>query len=365
MSEYELPYKKFENERIANLEESQAKEIVRSMPVRVTINTNNHCNLQCQLCGFSSKTSTWREGGQKTTMEWELLTQVSEQLFPTAWEIIPTTRGEPLLYTNWEELIELISKNRCYLGLYTNGTLLDEKISIKFIPYLNDLKISFDGATKGTYENLRQGANYERVIDNIRLFNSLRKNYHYTFRPTLTIQYTLMKSNIEELPTVVKLASDIGADRIAASHVYIFYPDQKEESLLFHQDICDSNLNASQQIAKSLNITIFFPRGFSDPINSTCLFKCGTCSYLYKETWVEINGDVHPCFMLDSPVMGNLYEKSFQAIWNDIPYQTMRRTVNTESPYFFRCLNCPIRMQFDFNYVKGYNKAGFIFYEKE
>ncbi len=365
MNEYALPYRKFKNERLANLEESQSKEAVTAMPVRVTLNTNSDCNLQCQLCGFSSKTSKCRAEYQKTTMDWELVTQLSEQLFPTAWEIIPTTCGEPLLYKNWEELIELINKNRCYLGLYTNGMLLDEKISIKLIPYLNDLKISFDGAVKSTYENLRQGANYERVIDNIHLFNSLRKNYQYTFRPTLTIQYTLMKSNIEEFPAMVKLASNIGADRIAASHVYIFYPDQKEESLLFHQDICDLNLNSSQQIAKSLNIIIFFPRSFSNSINSNCLFKSGTCSYLYKETWIDINGDVHPCFMLDSPIMGNLYKKSFKTIWNDIPYQNMRRTLNTESPYFFRCLNCPIRMQFDPNYLKGYNKAGFLFYEKE
>ena len=363
MKEETLPRLKFENERKANLEESQDKEIVTAMPVRVNLNTNNDCNIKCNMCGFSARLDV-SQRIEKVRMNFDMLVKVADELFPAAWEIIPTTRGEPLLYDNFEELVGLVGKYCCRLGLYTNGILLDEDFSRMIIPYINDLKVSFDGATKSTYETLRTGSKYEKVIENIHIFNSLRDNYRYTPPPTVTIQYTLMRSNIEELPSAVKLAAELGADRIAASHVYIFYPSQKSESLYFHQNLSDNQLNKAFRVANKLGLRVFFPRLFSG--NHTTmphLFDSGTCSYLYKETWIEPNGDIHPCFMPDSPVMGKLNKQSFKEIWNGASYRRMRMTVNSEKPSFSRCLNCPIRMQFDPSYQRGYQEEGFMFYD--
>lgn len=179
----------------------------------------------------------------------------------------------------------------------------------------------------------------------------------------MTLQYTLSRSNVDEFPSAVNLSSKLGVDRIAASHVYIFNPKHEFESLFFHQDLSDKKLLEAYKISETNGLITFFPRLFKKRINRTAfLFKENTCSYLYKETWINANGDVHPCFLPDSPVMGNLSSQSFQEIWNGSAYLNMRRTVNSSTPVFSRCKYCPIRMQFDLRFTKGYDGRGFLFY---
>lgn len=359
----DLPRLKFENEQRANAEEIEGKERLSAMPVRVTLNTNNNCNIHCRFCGFSSKKDAVIGSG-RIKMEADVLEKAADELFPTAWEVLPTTYGEPLLYDRLTELVDFVRKNHCRTSLYTNGTLLDRNILSLLMPYISDLKVSFDAATKSTYETLRSGARFEKVIEGIRLFDSLRNNYRYTKPPTLTIQYTLMRSNIEELPAAVELAADLGADRIAASHIYVFFRSQRDESLFFHQELSDSLLKEAYDVARCLGIRAFFPRPYHGSAETMAqLFRSGTCSYLYKETWISTNGDVHPCFMPDSPVVGNLIEQPFKEIWNGPIYSRMRRTVKTQKPVFPRCQDCPIRMQFDAQYQGGYKETGFVFYD--
>ncbi len=360
MKSYKLPLIKFKNEEKANLAEVSRSERINSMPVRVTLATNKNCNLRCKLCGFSTKTQNL----EKDRMKLDLIEIVSEELFSTAWEVVPSTFGEPLLYENFLDLIHLIGEYQCCIELYTNGMLLNEEISRKILPFLADLKVSFDAASKSVFENFRLNANYETIIRNITKFNELRKNFRYVPPPTITLQVTLARSNIKELPLLVKLASSIDIDRIAASHAYIFSQNLKSESLIFNRDLSDETMLEAYNISTKLNVNTFFPRPFnSDNQGTFHLFKAKTCAYLYKETWINANGDVHPCFLPDSPVMGNLHGKSFPEIWNGSIYRSMRKTVNDKKPFFSRCKNCPIRMQFDLHFTKGYNEKGFLLYE--
>lgn len=360
MKRKNLPLIKFLNEERANLEEVSRRERINSLPVRITLNTNKNCNLRCKLCGFSTKSQNL----EKDRMKLDLIEIISEELFSTAWEVVPSTIGEPLVYENFLDLIHLIGEYQCRIELYTNGMLLDEEISRKILPFLADLKVSFDAASKSVFENFRVNANYETIIRNITKFNELRKNFRYVSPPTITLQVTLARSNINELPLLVKLASSIGINRIAASHAYIFSQNLKSESLIFNRDLSDENLLEAYILSKNLDVNTFFPRPFNGANPGTFyLFKAKTCAYLYKETWINANGDVHPCFLPDSPVMGNLHEESFQEIWNGSRYRNMRRTVNDQKPLFSRCKNCLIRMQFDLHFTKGYNEKGFLLYE--
>ncbi|MHA2282172.1 MAG: SPASM domain-containing protein [Promethearchaeota archaeon] len=359
MKNHILPLRKFQNEERANLEEIQRKEIINSMPVRVTLDTNKNCNLLCKFCGFSTK----GKNAEKDRMKLELLDKISKELFCTACEIVPTTCGEPLLYEHFDELLQFIGNYFCRIGLYTNGKLLDEGKSRKIIPFINDLKVSFDASSKSTYEALRLNSDFDTVLQNIETFNRLRNNIKYLIPPTITLHFTLMKSNIEELTSAVILSSSIGINRIATSHVYMFKPEQKDESLIYNQSLSDKKLAEAYDLSVKQKIDVFFPRPFKGCNKGTVfLFKANTCSYLYKETWISSNGDVHPCFIPDSPVMGNVYEQTFKEIWNGSNYRDMRRTVNSQNPAFFRCKNCPIRMQFDSSFRNGYNEPGFQFF---
>jgi len=171
----------------------------------------------------------------------------------------------------------------------------------------------------------------------------------------------MFKSNIEMLPDAITFAHDIGMDRVAASHMYVFNERLREESLINHQALSDSVIYQSSELAKDLGLEFIFPRTFDrNSISTTTIFQHGICSYLYKEAWIHPNGRVHPCFMPDSPVMGDMKEQSFKEIWNGEKYQELRTSLKEGKPSYYRCGCCPIRMQFDPDFNQGYDISAFM-----
>lgn len=349
---------KFKNEMLANDAENHKNIIVNNMPVKLTIHTNKNCNLNCGFCGYSSKQTS----NPNDIMSLDTLNLIASEIFPTSNVVIPTTYGEPLIYPYFDEFIEKVRHYRNRLSMYTNGDLLIKNRIISIMDILNDIKISFDGATRETYEKIRNLSNYERVFDNVKLFLKLRKEIKFLPPPSLTFQYTLMKSNINELPEFVKIISELGADRLAVSHVYSFHPNKDYEMLIDDQDNSNEMLSETKLLTKKYGIDFFYPRKYGANIDAefSSIFSKNTCSYLYQETWIDAQANVRPCFFPDGPVLGNIKNSSFSEIWNGEGYQEMRRTVNADKPYFDRCSKCPIKMQFSNSIDLKYDKSGFI-----
>jgi len=350
---------KHKNELLAQREEASGASIIQNLPTRITLNTNTNCNLNCSHCGFS-------DGGldKNSQMSKNMLDIIADQVMDTASEVVTTTRGEPFLFDHFNYLVQLISKYYCRLGIYTNGMLLDEERIILILPFLKDLKISYDAVRKLTFKHLRNGASLDLIHYNIRRFNKIRKASKIRLQPKLTVQYTLMRSNIEELPEMISLHDKLLFDRLALSHYYIFDRTQTNESLLFHQQLCDQILEDLVEKCTQKGIEPFFPRLFNGSVqNMANLCNNGTCTYLYTETWIEPNGDVRPCFFPDSPVVGNILRDTFTYIWNNERYQQLRKSVNAEEPKYSRCKECAIRMQFDPSYSKPYTYKAFELYQ--
>ena len=75
---------------------------------------------------------------------------------------------------------------------------------------LDVLNVSIDGATKKTYELLRRGGSYERIIENLETAKELKKKYNFEF----ILHFVVQTENYREMPAIVDLAEKYGADRI-------------------------------------------------------------------------------------------------------------------------------------------------------
>ena len=82
-------------------------------PWRITFDTNpDDCNLLCIMCEEHSKYNI-KKLKEYRIMNFELIEKVVEEIMPFGLkEIIPSTMGEPLLYSNFHELLELLNKHR-------------------------------------------------------------------------------------------------------------------------------------------------------------------------------------------------------------------------------------------------------------
>ena len=152
---------------------------------RLTIDTNpEDCNLACIMCEEHSPYSDFKEKlyertGQKVRRmprEW------LEPIFREAKamgirEIIPSTMGEPLLYKDFDFILELYRKYDIKCNLTTNGTFPKRTVrewAEMIVPVTSDVKISWNGATAETSEKVMHKIDFPQAIDNVKEFIRVR-----------------------------------------------------------------------------------------------------------------------------------------------------------------------------------------------
>ncbi len=93
-------------------------EVVDALPVKITLQTTDLCNLDCPHCQIPKAKKT-------RSMPEAVLERVIAELFPTLIELHPTNLGEPFLWRHFERLCAEMDRYGVLLDLTTNGTLLE------------------------------------------------------------------------------------------------------------------------------------------------------------------------------------------------------------------------------------------------
>ncbi|MCQ2124077.1 MAG: hypothetical protein MJZ25_07820 [Fibrobacter sp.] len=124
-------------------------------------------------------------------------------------EVIPSTMGEPLLYSYFEELLNLCVERGISLNLTTNGTFpgiwgTDEGMR-RLLKACNDIKVS--SLASECFGDWKR--NIERLVE-------IRKNFANLTEPaaTISLQVTLHKENLMMIPEIIAWAEAIGIERI-------------------------------------------------------------------------------------------------------------------------------------------------------
>ena len=146
-------------------------------------------------------------------------------------EVIPSTMGEPLLYSHFEELLELCRAFGIPLNLTTNGTFPGKWGSDAAMELLlrscRDIKVSYLASEQ--FDGWK--ANVEKLV---RLRDKLRGNADCSEAAdvecvgtaesrvaTVSLQVTLHKKNLQNVPGLVSWASAVGIDRIKWNKVVL------------------------------------------------------------------------------------------------------------------------------------------------
>ena len=140
-------------------------------PEVVRIETTNACNARCTICPHPEMTRPVRR------MTDELFTSVVDECAQhDCREVHLHNFGEPLLDKHLEDRVRY-AKGRGLkkVKIFSNGSLLEKRRSRGLIEAgLDEIKISFDGATKEEFEQIRTPLKFDRIIQNIRDLVALR-----------------------------------------------------------------------------------------------------------------------------------------------------------------------------------------------
>jgi len=231
------------------LERHASSRITRNAgPWRITFDTNpDTCNLKCIMCEEHSEHSLLqlqrkKEGRERRVMPFEMIEKVIFEAAPHGLrEIIPSTMGEPLLYDQFEGIIELCQRYGVKLNLTTNGTfprLGAAEWARRIVPVTSDVKISWNGATKATQEAIMVGSKWENVLENARTFIAIRDAHAAAGgnRCRVTFQLTFLESNVHELADMVRLAIDLGVDRVKGHHLWAHFDAIRDQSMRRNAD---------------------------------------------------------------------------------------------------------------------------------
>ena len=278
------------------------------------------------------------------TLPFAQFKEVAEQVFPHAEEFHPTVKGEPLATPYFQEMLVTMERYGVRLNLTTNGTLLTESVMREIVPFLRDVKVSFDGARKETFEAIRKDAKFEDVVANIRTATRVRDEYIALYgtepeflRPSVTIQAVLMTTNISELPAMVELGSELGVDRVKGFNLMVLDPSFLQYSLVFDQERANFFIRQAQALAKTLGLQTKYQEPFDLSRNIFTYedkrARKRPCEFLWQQINIETDGSVTPCCHPKAPVMGNVYEYDIKTIWNNEMYRDIRASLNSDLPW--------------------------------
>ena len=104
------------------------------------------------------------------------------------------------------------AKKHIKYSLLTNGLLFKE--FVQDVPHitenLQELGVSIDGASKETYENLRLGGSWQKINDNLKYIQKLKKKHNFVFR----LHFVVQKENFHEMEKIIELGKRYDADNV-------------------------------------------------------------------------------------------------------------------------------------------------------
>ena len=165
--------------------------------VDVTLDVTNKCPLKCIQC---SKTY-FETLDEQQDMNFVLYRKIAEEVFPHARHVSLSSAGEPLMTRNFLDAIEIARSHGVQeVSFISSGLHLNPARAERIVDLgVTRMEFSLDGATEETYNKIRIGSKFDKVIRNIAHLNEIKQKKRTQY-PLLRFNFVLMKSNIHELP---------------------------------------------------------------------------------------------------------------------------------------------------------------------
>ena len=224
----------------------------------MTIGNTHKCNLECPMC-FKQldpvNNATWPD------LDFRCFEAVAHEVFPHVRRIRLTVSGEPLLSNTIDDELELCSTYGVRTTITTNGLLLHRPgLLERLVRSLDLLSVSIDAASKTIYEYVRAGGSFDRVIDNVRLFNEMRNSLPDDVpRPLLHFIFVLQRANVTELPAFIDLAHELDVDLVTVDYVILHAGLNESDSLDQHRRQVNDALERATETAERRGINLKLP----------------------------------------------------------------------------------------------------------
>tara|TARA_B100000900_G_C20550698_1_gene704626 strand:- start:44 stop:1114 length:1071 start_codon:yes stop_codon:yes gene_type:complete len=152
-------------------------ELATDFPLNIEMEPTYYCNLKCPFCPRKINDGERTNQHMKPEIWKKILNEMSENNLPS---LQMDHEAESMMNPKFFDMLKDATESGVFdTWLHTNGQMLNEKNSKRLIENgLKKLNISIDAVTKETYEKLRVGGSYEKLLKNVETFLKLKKQYN-------------------------------------------------------------------------------------------------------------------------------------------------------------------------------------------
>lgn len=334
-----------EQNSIMNLREiDEGKKILDSYPRRLVLELTNACNLNCVMCGRNNASFKPTVFDMGVFRSLEPIMDIIEEVTLMGW-------GEPTIHPHFEEMLEIIHRHHARKYFCTNGMNL-KKIKQAIFDYKVDVfAVSVDGATKDTNDRIRRGSKLDVITQDLKEIVSEKKRRGLTY-PYINFVFCAMKSNLHEIPDLVRLAAEIGLEEVKIVYLTVFGDDLMKESLWGAEEEVEEVFTEASRLSDELGVSLKLPHLVGEDVAGDKFHK--DCFVVWRDFFVGSDGYVRPC--MSTPVQFFKYdkEKNFKEIWNAKEYQEYREKVNTKQ------MDSPCKRCYQSSHCNWNRKESFI-----
>jgi MoaA/NifB/PqqE/SkfB family radical SAM enzyme len=309
------------------------------LPRSLYLETTSRCNSLCETCILTF-------GGREPArdLSWDDFRRVVDR-FPALERVLLHGIGEPLLNRDLAAMITHLKARGATVLFNTNAITLAPRIGRALIDAgLDELRVSLDASTPATYARIRGVDAFDKVVANLERFAETRREAG-AVHPHVSLWFTALRDNIEEIPGLLPLARRTGAtgiylQRLVFNGLGLAVKEQSLYGQLQEQEA--ALIRATDAACRAAGLT-FSASGAGAPEVSLLPSPEGrpwsACRRPWTLVYVTVHGNVLPCCIApwitehyDGIILGNLYRQSLEEIWWGRRYLEFRADIQTETP---------------------------------
>ncbi|WP_211748241.1 radical SAM protein [Paenibacillus sp. Marseille-Q4541] len=357
----------------ASRAQKQDPTFALDLPDDIGIKLNNGCNLRCKHC------FEWANDGFHHDMAKETKNQEIE--FSMLESILEQTRerksrlflwgGEPLFYSKFKELADLLYRDPRNTTICTNALLIEKNLdSILKISEDMTLLISLDGFEEEN-DAIRGKGTFKKVVHMINMLLELQRTGEYKGR--ISISLTISDSMVTKLYDFMAYFEDLGVDTVyfvfpwyipedIATKMDDYYEEhfhwleaiQQQQRYSWHSfsfRVSPQNIEPLKAEMQRINERVwknrirFQPALEQDEVEAFVLgsekpaMERGQCLSIANRLDVMPDGKVNPCKFFPEFTLGDLNEAELTEVFHSENFQKHRETLGEGlTPICSRCV---------------------------
>lgn len=302
-------------------------------PVTIEVHPSYPCNYDCKWCIDKTLKEIGINKDSKSMMSEENVDEVIKFAVDQGVKgIIISGGGEPTLNKNTKKLVKKAAENDIVIGMFTNGSMLNDDNIPLYVENLSFLRFSFDDFNAENYSKTKGVPKrfYDRVIHNIKKCTRHKKLNQCECR--IGIDFILTPTNIDKMVDIYHESKNLGVDYLQfCDCVIIGYEFTQRRKDLIKSGLKKVMYWKNLELNPTMDVVY-------EPIQMENYIPCNECKVTDYIVQVGADGGVRPCphsARRDDWIYGNINDDSFKKIWEN------RKPIEDEYTYE----NCRFRKQ--------------------